>query len=73
MNENKTTPLSLASGSFIREALANDEIRTAVRERLRAEGKLPHYTRERMTQIVRAFLAKEKAKQNDAQETTPSP
>ena len=72
MNEKKTQPLNLASGSLIREALANDEIRASVRERLRAEGKLPHYTRERMTQIVRAFLAEEKAKE-DAQETTSSP
>ena len=72
MNEKKTQPLNFASGNIVREALASDEIRAAVRERLCAEGKLPHYTRERMTQIVRAFLAEEKAKEDGIQETNPT-
>ena len=72
MNEIKSQPLNLASGNIVREALANDEIRANVRERVRAEGKLPHYTRENMTQIVKAFLAEEEARKAGMEETKPS-
>ena len=70
MKENQTKPLNLASGRIVREALANDEIREGVRARLLAEGKLPHYTREKIASIVKAFLVEEAGK-DSIRETEP--
>ena len=44
-------------GSFIREALADDEVRKSVRARLLAEGRLPHFSREKLASIVRESVA----------------
>ncbi len=49
----------LVSGSFIREALAIDEVRKSVRAQLLAADKLPNFSPEKMANIVNTFLGEE--------------
>jgi len=49
----------LVSGSFIREALAIDEVRKSVRAQLLAADKLPNFSPEKMANIVNTFVGDE--------------